>query len=147
MLFCLNNFTRENGATKIWPRSHKSGIRIQNSKKYKKLIKKKYIFAEAKNGAIIFLLGHTWHQIGKNSTTKDRWGILCHYKRWWIKPGVDHTTCGSYIYDKLNITQKKLFGFNSIPPRFDIKKKKVNSLKTLRNSSVFSKKYGEMNKF
>jgi len=147
VLFCLSDFSRENGATKIWPRRHKSGISIQNSKEYKKLIKKKNIFAEAKMSSAIFLLGHTWHQIGKNSSKKDRWGILCHYKRWWAKPAIDHTKCGSYIYSKLNFVQKKLFGFNSIPPRFDLKKKVASQLKTLRNSSVLKKKYAEINQF
>tara|TARA_B100000767_G_C19629619_1_gene477687 strand:- start:728 stop:934 length:207 start_codon:yes stop_codon:yes gene_type:complete len=31
-LLCLDNFTKNNGCTKIWPKSHKLGVRIQNKK-------------------------------------------------------------------------------------------------------------------
>ena len=142
VLFCLEDFTKNNGATKIWPGSHLSGIRIQNSVDYKKLIKKKYKYAEAKKGSVIFFLGQTWHQIGKNISKNSRWGILCHYKRWWIKPSTDHTKCGAYIYAKLNQVQKELFGFNSISPKFNFKKQ-IRTLKTLRDSSKLSRKYKE----
>lgn len=54
VLFCLDDFTKENGATKIWPGSHLSGVRIQNSKNYKKLIKKKNVYVEGKKGSIFF---------------------------------------------------------------------------------------------
>ena len=30
ILICLDDFSKENGSTKIWPRSHLSGIRAQN---------------------------------------------------------------------------------------------------------------------
>jgi ectoine hydroxylase-related dioxygenase (phytanoyl-CoA dioxygenase family) len=143
ILFCLEDFTKDNGATKIWPGSHLSGVRIQNSKNYKKLVKKKYKYAEAKKGSIIFFLGQTWHQIGKNISKKSRWGILCHYKRWWIKPSTDYTKCGASIYSKLNQVQKELFGFNSISPKFNLKKQ-IRTLKTLRDSSKLSQKYKEV---
>ena len=32
ILICLDDFSKENGSTKIWPRSHLSGIRAQNKK-------------------------------------------------------------------------------------------------------------------
>ena len=69
--FCLNDFKKENGATKIWPKSHLSKKRIQNDKEYKKKIKKKFIYAEAKQGSIIFFLGQTWHQIKQESLRRD----------------------------------------------------------------------------
>jgi ectoine hydroxylase-related dioxygenase (phytanoyl-CoA dioxygenase family) len=143
VLFCLEDFTKDNGATKIWPGSHLSGIRIQNSKNYRQLIKKKHQYVEAKKGSIIFFLGQTWHQIGKNTGKNSRWGILCHYKRWWIKPSTDYTKCGARIYSKLNQVQKELFGFNSISPKFNFKKQ-IRELKTLRDSSKLSQKYKEV---
>ncbi len=138
--YCLDDFTKENGATKVWPKSHLSGIRIQNSKNYSNLIKKKNKYVEAKKGSIIFFLGQTWHQIGKNINNQRRWGILCHYKRWWIKPSTEWTKCGPSIYKLLNNKQKELFGFNSISPEFNLKKQYKN-LKTLRKSSKLSKNY------
>ena len=143
VLFCLEDFTKDSGATKIWPGSHLSGVRIQNSKNYRQLIKKKHKYAEGKKGSIIFFLGQTWHQIGKNISKNSRWGILCHYKRWWIKPSTDYTKCGVGIYSKLNQVQKELFGFNSISPKFNFKKQ-IRELKTLRDSSKLSQKYKEV---
>jgi ectoine hydroxylase-related dioxygenase (phytanoyl-CoA dioxygenase family) len=146
VLFCLDDFTKKNGATKIWPGSHLSGVRIQNSKNYKKLIKKKNVYVEGKKGSIFFFLGQTWHQIGKNVTNNSRWSILCHYKRWWIKPSTDYTKCGAKIYSKLNQNQKKLFGFNSISPKFNFKTQ-TRMLKTLRKSSVLNLSYKKVINF
>lgn len=140
VFFCLNDFTKENGATKIWPKSHLSGIRVQNDKNYKNIIKKKFKFVEAPKGSCIFVPGQTWHQIGKNINSKDRWGIIIHYKRWWIKPSTDYTKCGSKIFKKLNIKQKELFGFNCISPSFNFKKQ-TRVLKTLRDVKKLSKNY------
>lgn len=138
--YCLNDFKKENGATKIWPKSHLSAIRIQNDKNYKANIKKKFIHCTAKKGSIIFFLGQTWHQIGKNISSEKRWGILCHYKRWWIKPSTDWTKCGPKIYKVLNQKQKELFGFTSISPKFNLKTK-IRTLKTLRRSNQLNKNY------
>ena len=138
--YCLNQFTKENGATRIWPQSHISGVRIQNHNKYSKMIKRNSKFVEAKKGSAIFFLGHTWHQIGKNINSKKRWGILCHYKRWWIKPSTDWTKCGPKIFKLLNKTQKELFGFTSISPKFNLKTKS-RSLKTLRKAFQLNSNY------
>jgi ectoine hydroxylase-related dioxygenase (phytanoyl-CoA dioxygenase family) len=140
VLFCLEDFKKETGATKIWPGSHRSGVRIQNSQNYKKLIKKKYKYAEAKKGSVIFFLGQTWHQIGRNISQNSRWGIICHYKRWWIKPSTDFTKCGAKIFKLLKPKQKELLGFTSISPRFDFKKK-IRTLKTLRKIENLSQNY------
>ena len=138
--YCLDDFTKENGATKIWPKSHLSGIRIQNDKNYSKLIKKRHKYVEAKKGSVIFFLGQTWHQIGKNTNSKRRWGILCHYKRWWIKPSTDWTKCGPKIFKLLNDKQKELFGFTSISPKFNFKTQ-TRTLKTLRKSFQLNQNY------
>ncbi len=139
VLFCLDEFMKDNGCTKIWPRSHLSGIRIQNEKKYLKK-NKKFKYVEAKQGSIVFFLGQTWHQIGKNLNNKSRWGILLHFKRWWIKPSTDFTKCGPKIFKILNKKQKEIFGFNSISPKYDLKRK-IRKLKTLRKSNDISENY------
>jgi ectoine hydroxylase-related dioxygenase (phytanoyl-CoA dioxygenase family) len=139
VLFCLDNFTKENGTTKIWPGSHLTGVRIQNEKKHL-IRKKKFKFVEAPRGSAVFFLGQTWHQIGKNENNLSRWGVLCHYKRWWIKPSTDFTKCGTKIFKMLNNKQKELFGFSSISPKFNFKKK-IRQLKTLRIISNIEKDY------
>jgi len=140
VMYCLDDFDKNNGATKVWPGSHLSDIRphidINNIKK--KIKKFKYI--KAKKGSIVFFLGQTWHQIGKNLNSKRRWSVIVHYRRWWMKPSTDFTKCGSAIYKKLNKTQKELFGFNSISPKFNFKNKS-SKVKTLRKLNKFPKSY------
>lgn len=138
--FCLEDFNKESGSTKIWPGSHKTGIRIQNAKNYKQLIKKKSIYLKAKRGSCVFILGQTWHQIGKNLNKKSRWGIFVHYKRWWIKPSTDFTKCGSKIFKLLSLKQKELLSFNSISPKYNFKKK-ISSEKTLRDINKLGSNY------
>ena len=139
-IICLDNFTKKNGATKIWPKSHLSGIHIHKNGNEKFLKNKKFTLLNAEKGSIGFILGQTWHQIGQNITNDSRWSIIIHYKRWWIKPSTDFTKCGTSIFNKLNSTQKKLLGFTSISPKFNLKKLKRN-LKTLRKIKKVPKEY------
>jgi hypothetical protein len=140
VMYFFDNYKKENGATKIWPRSHLSGIRIQNDPNYKKNIKKKFKYVESNKGSIVFFLGHTWHQIGRNINSESRWGLLCHYKKWWIKPSTDFTKCGKSIFKLLNSKQKELFGFTSISPKFNFKTKN-KKLRTLRKIEDISQDY------
>ena len=140
IIICLNEFNKNNGSTRIWPKSHLSGIRINHSK-LNKNIEKKYKILEAKFGSIIFLLGQTWHQIRSNLSGDERWGLIIHYKRWWLKPSLDYTKCGKKIFNSLNFNQKKLFGFTSISPKFDFKLKCRKNYKTKRDIINLPKNY------
>ena len=57
-----------------------------------------------------------------------------------MKPSTDFTKCGPSIYKQLNKTQKKLFGFNSISPKFNLRSKS-SKIKTLRKLNKFPKSY------
>ena len=137
VVVCLNNFNKFNCSTIVWPKSHLSGIKIQ---KQINVNKKKFQIINAKKGSLVFFLGQTWHQIGKNLNKEDRWGILLHYKRWWIKPATNFTKCGNKIFKMLNNKQKKILGFNSISPEFNFKTN-TRKLKTLRKISSVPKNY------
>ena len=115
-----------------------SGVKIQKHKQIN-LDKKKSKILNLK-GSLVFLLGQTWHKIGENLNKEDRWGILLHYKRWWIKPATNFTKCGSKIFKMLNKKQKQILGFNSISPEFNFKTN-TRELKTLRKISKVSKNY------
>jgi len=142
VMICLDDFTELNGATKIWPTSHKSGIRIHhNPDKIKNKIKK-FKYLKAPSGSIAIILGQTWHQVGKNKSSDTRMSIFLHYKRWWMKPSTDFTKCGKGIFKLLNNKQKELFGFNSLPPKFDFKKK-IKKVHTLRRISKVSENYSK----
>ena len=105
-----------------------------------------YKILEAPAGSAAFILGQTWHQVGRNISSDSRWSIFIHYKRWWMKSSTNFTKCGNKIYNLLNKQQKELFGFNCISPRFDFKKK-ISHLYMLRNSSKISKSYKKALKY
>jgi ectoine hydroxylase-related dioxygenase (phytanoyl-CoA dioxygenase family) len=136
-ILCLNEFNPLNGSTKIWLKSHKSGIAINRNPSFSKKYLNRYKNITAPQGSIAFMLGQTWHAIGKNIDNKDRWAIIMRYRRWWIKPSTDFTRCGEKIFNRLTAEQKVLLGFNSIVPKFNNK----NRLKTLIKKNQIPKKY------
>ena len=139
VLLCLNDFNKFNGSTIVWPKSHLTGIKIQTEKNID-TEKIKFKTLNVKKGDMVFFLGNTWHKIGENLNGKNRWGILLHYKRWWIKPATNFTKCGERIFKILNNEQKKILGFNSISPEYNFKKN-IRNLKTLRKISKVPKSY------
>lgn len=139
-ILCLDPFTRTNGATKIWPMSHKTGICIQKSDLLNNLPDP--VCLTAPRGSAGIFLGQTWHQIGKNNDNTRRWGLILHYKRWWIKPSYDFTQCGEKIFNQLNNIQKKLLGFNSRSPSTT-----GSRPNTLSNISDIPTNYNEVLKF
>ena len=138
VMICLDDFEASNGATKVWPGSHRSGRRIHHEKN--RNVSKKFKYLVAPRGSASILLGQTWHQVGKNISNKSRWSIFLHYKRWWMKPSTDFTFCGTKIFKMLTNKQKELFGFTSIPPRFDFKRK-TKKIHTLRKVTSLKKTY------
>ena len=113
-MLCLDDFTAENGATIVWPLSHKSGIDPRHIRNVIDMPGK--IPCVAPRGSVVYTLGQTWHDIGSNIDGSRRWGIIAYYARWWVKPTYDFANCGSHIYSMLTPRQKALFGFNSRPP-------------------------------
>ena len=63
VMYCFDNFNKDNGTTKIWPKSHLSGIRIQNKKKFLKKRINQFKHVVAPKGSLVFFLGQAWHQI------------------------------------------------------------------------------------
>lgn len=114
IMICVTDFTPENGATAVWPLSHKSGMDPREVEDGNNLPGK--IQCSAKAGDVIMFLGQTWHDIPSNFSSVNRWGLVIRYSRWWIKPFADFTKCSPEIFDQLTAEQKGLFGFTSRPP-------------------------------
>ena len=79
VLWPLTPFTKENGATRIFPKSH--GV-----KGMAKSDLGPPIFAEGKPGAAICFLGSTAHGAGSNLSQDVRRGVLVSYSLGWLKP-------------------------------------------------------------
>lgn len=113
--FCIDEFTEKNGATRVWPFSHLSGLRPEEAQK-DGLTLPPPILIEAKPGDAFIFLGHLWHAVGPNRTNNSRWGIFTFFNPWWIKPTWDYKECGEKIFSLLTDHQKKLFGFTTQTP-------------------------------
>ena len=82
----LDDFTADNGATRVVPGSH--------------LTRKKPVWAEgdkseeailcAPAGSVAMWLSNTWHRSGPNVTDQPRRAILCYYCRSWVQPFTDY---------------------------------------------------------
>lgn len=79
ILWPLTPFTKDNGATRIYPKSH--GV-----KGMAKTDLGQPIFAECKPGSAICFLGSTAHGAGSNLTNEVRRGVLVSYSLGWLKP-------------------------------------------------------------
>lgn len=75
----LTNFTKANGATRVWPGSHHHAdpdLVVEEDAK----------FAEMKPGSVLSFLGTTVHSGGANNTELPRTCVMIAYCRGWLKP-------------------------------------------------------------
>lgn len=105
-LFCIDEFTVENGSTFVLPTSHK--VKNFPSQTY---IKKNALQVTAKPGQFIILDCMTFHSGGHNYTDKERRAVNHVYSIPYFKQQIDLTKL--LKNKKLTPKQKDLFGFNS----------------------------------
>lgn len=79
VMWPLSPFTRDNGATLIWPGSHGAAALSDGSEG-------EPIVAEAEPGDAIVFLGSTLHGAGGNRSGRLRRGIIVSYCLGWLKP-------------------------------------------------------------
>ncbi len=99
VLVCLDDFTKQNGATFVVPKSHKvehlpNKVNLKNTKQ---LI--------AKKGDVIFLDAMLYHRAGENLTSKDRNLIVNMFTLPFVKPQLNY----SKMLKKKSYKNKKLF--------------------------------------
>ena len=120
----LEDFTIQNGATRLIPGSHLYK-RFPNSRDE---LSKKIKYVTGKEGDVLILDGGIWHAGSKNSTFNSRWSILITFVRWYIKQAFDMpNSIPASILKKCNNVQKNLLGIPSVPPldEFD----RINAIK------------------
>jgi ectoine hydroxylase-related dioxygenase (phytanoyl-CoA dioxygenase family) len=79
VIWPLNHFTRENGATLIWKGSHR-----EDKDKY--LVDDGVIAAEMAVGDVLMFLGSTLHGQGTNDSEEIRRALVVGYSLSWLKP-------------------------------------------------------------
>lgn len=112
VLFALDDFTEESGATRVVPGSH----RYKNYPETGKIYPEEIILT-APRGSVVILNGSIWHAGGVKKTDQSRWAAIFSYARWFIKPRFDLThNTPEEIYNQLTDRQKELLGFKFNPP-------------------------------
>ena len=83
----LDDFTPDNGATRIVPGSHLS----RKKPKWSEGEMDGEVILCAPAGSVAIWLSNTWHRSGPNVTDQPRRAILCYYCRSWVQPFTDYT--------------------------------------------------------
>jgi len=106
----LDDFTAENGATQVVPRSHK----LRKKPAWAPQQEQQEAILTAPAGSVAVWLSNTWHRSGPNTTDRPRRALLGYYSRSWVKPFSDYRTCFSERkLDGLSPTLRYLLGFSA----------------------------------
>lgn len=84
VMWALDDFTEENGGTRIVPKSHRflRSWHLPDVSNWESTVMKK--------GSVLFYLGSTWHGGGANQSDKPRLGLINTYSLGWLRPESNH---------------------------------------------------------
>lgn len=127
VIWLLDDFTKDNGATRILPQSQLFDGFPKKNKKYKN---EKML--TGKKGSVIIFNASVWHGSSEKFTNEDRYGMIFSYSRWFLKSTFDHTkNTPIAIYKKLTNFQKELLGFKFNPPTDEFERASSRSNKNI----------------
>jgi ectoine hydroxylase-related dioxygenase (phytanoyl-CoA dioxygenase family) len=104
-VWMLDDFTKENGATRVVPGTHRSGYSLPPEG-----LEVKYIVqAEAPAGSVLVFNGQCWHGGGENRTSTYRHALFGHYRKFMLLFQLDpHDGFPPGQFDRLTPRQKEL---------------------------------------
>jgi|TARA_B100001964_G_scaffold227480_1_gene277476 hypothetical protein len=104
-VWMLDEFTREIGATRVIPGTHRSGLALPPED----LELKHVVTALAPIGSVLIFNGQTWHGGGANSADRNRHALFGHYRKRMLVFQCDpHDSFPVEWYDRLSDRQKQL---------------------------------------
>ncbi len=112
VLWMLDDFTEQSGATRIVPQSHLSGEYAIDGKKYDN-----ELLVTAPRGSVLIFDASLWHGSSYKHNDDERWALTLGYARWFRKPAYDFMqNIPQEIFENLTDKQKELIGLKLIPP-------------------------------
>ncbi len=110
VMWPLDDFMEENGATRIVPGSHRWGDEQPGPDT-------PTIAAEMPAGSVLLYLGSLWHGGGANRTGRPRLGVVLHYGASWLRPVENHVLAvPREVVQRLPERLQELLGYNVYPP-------------------------------
>ena len=107
----LDEFTAENGATRLVAGSHAWGPERLPS------ASDPITVATLSPGAVMFYLGSLWHGGGANTTGRPRLGVILEYVAAWLRPQENHCLAvPRAVVRQLPERLQELLGYNIYPP-------------------------------
>jgi len=107
-LYMIDDFTKENGATYVLPKSHLIEDRPTDDAFFKEAIQ-----IEGKAGDVVIFDSLLWHAGGTNLTNQPRRAITQGFIRSFMKQQIDLTKATKKeVIEKLSDRSKRLLGFN-----------------------------------
>jgi len=122
-LHTLDDFTRENGCTRVVPFSQDRPLqRGIDTAQYEA----EAIYLEAPAGSLIAYNGGLWHAGSRNTTDRPRRALHAFFHRPWVRPQWDYPrSLAPDVIDSMSEEQKRLFGFYARPPWYDYRTDEV----------------------
>jgi ectoine hydroxylase-related dioxygenase (phytanoyl-CoA dioxygenase family) len=106
----FDDFTEENGATRLVPGSHTWGDRRPDEDI-------DVTIAEMPAGSVMFYLGTLWHGGGANRSDRPRMGVVLEYVASWLRPQENHVLAVPHeVAAQLPERLQELLGYNVYPP-------------------------------
>ena len=109
-MWALDEFTSDNGATRVVPGSHRWVDRHP-------VDPDETVTVTMPAGSVLFILGSLWHGGGANGTDRPRLGVLLEYAAGWLRPQENHVLAVPQdVVRHLPPRLQELLGYNIHPP-------------------------------
>ena len=109
----FDDFTVENGATRILPGSH----RWEPGRRPVPADEADVVQVEMRAGSVLFYTGSIWHGGGANRTETPRLGVILEYVSSWLRPQENHVLAvPREVAASLPERLQELLGYNIHPP-------------------------------
>jgi len=111
-MWALDDFTEENGPTRLIPGSHRWGDRWPTDDE-----EQRAVHAVMPAGSVVFYVGTIWHGGGANRTDQPRLGVILEYVSAWLRAQENHILAvPPEVTETLPDRLQELLGYNIYPP-------------------------------
>jgi len=113
-MFAIDDFTEENGGTRIFPGSH-----LWPQGRLPDLEKDRWVACDMKAGGLMVWVGGLWHAGGANRSAGKRLGVLAHYCQPHLRPQENYAlSIDPSEISKMSPRMRSLVGFSVAAPQF-----------------------------